>query len=473
MEKRFCDVAALWVAHSYLLDCFMVTPRCGIRSPVKRCGKSTLLDVFRCLVYKPLPTSSVTASVTFRVIEKYRPCLLIDEADMLLGSKDDSKDLYSVLNDGHRRGGQTLRNVGDDHEPRAFNTYAAVAIASIGKLLDTLTDRCVIIDLKRRKRDEPIKPFRLDRADHLTNLARQLMRWTIDHAERIAAIDPDMPSNVYNRDADNWRPLLAIADIAGKEWPKKASEAAIAACGAGDDDEGSYIELLLGDIDDLFAKREENKVEPADEIPSAALVETLVAIEGHPWAEMGRNAKPLTQNRLARMLKPVGVAPGPIGPKTDRVRGYVLKAFTEAFDRYLPGKGASRLSTRPECDEQGTSELFQSVHPTPGGQFEKCEKSSNDGLVDGCAVGKGESGEREQSPLKSGGEPEPGLPQATIRRWAEWYKDAAADQLHETGDTDRQALNAELRRRLIEEEGVFPEYVEAEFRRIEDEVFRV
>ena len=88
-------------------------------------------------------------------------------------------------------------------------------------------------------------------------------------------------------------------------------------------------------------------------------------------------------------------------------------------------------------------------------------------------VGKGESGEREQSPLKSGGEPEPGLPQATIRRWAEWYKDAAADQLHETGDTDRQALNAELRRRLIEEEGVFPEHVEAEFRRIEDEVFRV
>ena len=108
MEKRFCDVAALWVAHSYLLDCFQVTPRCGIRSPVKRCGKSTLLDIFRCLVYKPLPTSSVTASVTFRVIEKHRPCLLIDEADMLLGSKEDSKDLYSVLNDGHRRGGQTL-----------------------------------------------------------------------------------------------------------------------------------------------------------------------------------------------------------------------------------------------------------------------------------------------------------------------------------------------------------------------------
>ena len=99
-------------------------------------------------------------------------------------------------------------------------------------------------------------------------------------------------------------------------------------------DEASRLELALGDIRDVFAARKKNKVEPADEIPSAALVEALVAIEGRPWAEMGRSGKPLTQNKLARMLKPLGIAPEPIGPKTDRVRGYVLKAFTEAFDRY-------------------------------------------------------------------------------------------------------------------------------------------
>ena len=46
------------------------------------------------------------------------------------------------------------------------------------------------------------------------------------------------------------------------------------------------------------------------EIPSADLVKTLVGLEGRPWAEMGKARKPLTQNMLARMLKPHGIAPG-------------------------------------------------------------------------------------------------------------------------------------------------------------------
>ena len=39
--------AALWVVHTFLLDCFGISPRLAVRSPMKRCGKTTLLDVFR------------------------------------------------------------------------------------------------------------------------------------------------------------------------------------------------------------------------------------------------------------------------------------------------------------------------------------------------------------------------------------------------------------------------------------------
>jgi hypothetical protein len=40
---------------------------------------------------------------------------------------------------------KTLRNVGDEHEPRAFNTYAAVAFAFIGKLIDTLEPTLLLL----------------------------------------------------------------------------------------------------------------------------------------------------------------------------------------------------------------------------------------------------------------------------------------------------------------------------------------
>ena len=97
------------VGRSYLLTgLFRITPRLAVRSPMKRCGKTTLLDVISRLVLRPLPTGSVTAAALFRVVEGYRPTLLVDEADTFLSEAD---ELRGVLNSGHRKGGQVVRTV--------------------------------------------------------------------------------------------------------------------------------------------------------------------------------------------------------------------------------------------------------------------------------------------------------------------------------------------------------------------------
>ena len=179
MPEASRDACALWAAHTFLLDCTMISPRLAITSPTRGCGKTTALDVISQLVLRPLPAANVSASAIFRVVEGFRPTLLIDEADSFLR---DNEELRGVLNSGHRKGGAVLRNVGDDHEPRSFSTYGACAIALIGQLPGTLTDRSVPITLTRRKRDEAITPFRLDRVDHLVVLARKLARWTADNA---------------------------------------------------------------------------------------------------------------------------------------------------------------------------------------------------------------------------------------------------------------------------------------------------
>src|SRR5262249_39657758 len=174
------DITALWPLHTYLTDCFLVSPRLGIRSPVKGCGKTLLLDVLSRLVARPLPTANVTPAAIFRVVEAHRPTLLIDEADTFLYEND---ELRGVLN-GNRKASPVRGPVGADHEPRAFSVYTAVAIALIGLLPDTLHDRAVTIDLQRRRPNETITPFRPDRADHLDVLARMAARWAKDNAER-------------------------------------------------------------------------------------------------------------------------------------------------------------------------------------------------------------------------------------------------------------------------------------------------
>jgi putative DNA primase/helicase len=332
-------------------------------------------------VLRPLPTANVTPAALFRVIQGYRPTLLVDEADTFLYEND---ELRGVLNSGHRKGGSVLRTVGDEHEPRAFATYAPCVIALIGVLPDTLHDRAVTVDLKRRLRSEAIEPFRPDRADQLDVLARKAARWTQDNAERIAAADPAMPAGLINRAADNWRPLLAIADAAGGMWPERARKAAQASRNAEGDD-ASRLELLLGDIRVIS--------EGKFEMPSADLVKALVAMDGRPWAEMGKAGRPLTQNKLARMLKPLKITTENIRVGEEVSKGYVFKHFEEAFSRYLPPEGASEPFNRYNADEMGTSEPFQTATPKPDVADGKCEKPNNDGHCSGRTDGKGGNGD--------------------------------------------------------------------------------
>ena len=375
------DTAALWTLHTYLSDRSLVSPRLAITSPTKRCGKTTLLDVLGRLVLKPLPTAHVTPAAIFRTIEAYRPTLLIDEADTFLRDND---ELRGIINSGHRKGGSVLRTVGDDHEPRAFATYAACAIALIGRLPETLHDRAVVVALKRRLPSEAITSFRPDRAGHLDELARKAARWAKDHAEQIGEADPEMPDGVFNREADNWRPLLAIAGAAGAPWPKRA-RAALDAAHTAEDDE-SRLAMLLADIKTTFAERS------TDRLPSASLVAMLVEIEGRPWAEY-RAGKPITQNQLARALKPLGIAPQVIREGDSTPRGYTLRQFTEAFERYLAADGAFKPQQRNKRDECSTSDPFQTATRENDVAVQKREKPNNDGLCCGVAVQKGEIGQ--------------------------------------------------------------------------------
>jgi putative DNA primase/helicase len=84
-----------------------------------------LFDIIRTLVLRGISTANITAAAVFRLINKYHPCLIIDEADQFLGDK---KDLQGLLNSGHKRGDRILRVLGEDQQLRAFDIFGPVAI---------------------------------------------------------------------------------------------------------------------------------------------------------------------------------------------------------------------------------------------------------------------------------------------------------------------------------------------------------
>jgi putative DNA primase/helicase len=198
----------------------------------------------------------------------------------------------------------------------------------IGKLPSTLDDRSVHIEMRRKIPDEKVASFRLGHTPDLDELARKAARWAMDNAEALRGREPKMPSGVENRKADNWESLFAIADAVGGKWPSAIRATAVEACKSKEDDSQSI--RLLADIRDVF-----HEMNVTVNISSADLTQALVEMPDKGWSECNRG-KPLTQNGLARKLKPFGVYPKNIRIGAAVPKCYEISDFDDAFARYLP-----------------------------------------------------------------------------------------------------------------------------------------
>lgn len=345
MPDHAAHAIALWVVHSHAFESAQMTPRLAILSPEKRCGKTTVLKVLGSLVRRPLPTTNVTAAALYRTIEKYQPTLLVDEADTFLKERE---ELRGILNSGHdRKGAAVVRCCGDDIEPRRFGVWAAVALAAIGEIHDTLADRSVIIRMKRRTSEESVAPLRRKNVAELEPLPRKCARWAKDHGARLAGLEVEVPRELNDRAADNWEPLLGIADLAGGDWPSRARRAALALSVAPDEDDGSSrAQALLGDVRGIFGRNQGERMTTKD------LLKELVGLEGRPWADYGRG-KGLSAHQMAAILRRFSIQPRNIRTGTSVVKGYFVVDFAESFARYLgPEKRYSATSAEnpPDSD---------------------------------------------------------------------------------------------------------------------------
>lgn len=351
------DVLALWCAHAHCFEAFQCSPRLNISSPEKQCGKTTLRDLIALLVPRPMQTENLTVAVLFRAVQSGKPTLLADECDAWLGKNEEMRGL---LNAGHRRGGQVFRCEGDGHEVRGFEVFAPAVLCGIGALPGTLHDRSIKIGLRRAKRGEVEERFDSRRTQREVELCRKLARFCADSYSLLEECDPILPSNVFNRVADNWRPLFAIAEIAGGDWSTRASHAFAHVLTKGETDAQGEGTMLLVDIREILNETD------SERIFSRSLVEELCGLSDRPWAEANRG-RAITENWLARRLAQFGIKPKTMRIDDDRAKGYEVSDFTEAFERYLTESESSIRDTvtseqEPHSEPFSTRDNDESLH---------------------------------------------------------------------------------------------------------------
>lgn len=357
MTAAQVDVAALWAAHTHALEAADHTPYLHITAPEKRCGKSRLLEALELIAARPWRCDHTTAAALLRSVERDQPTLLLDEWDAAKGSGDEyAEAMRGLLNSGFRRGASfrlCVKGPGGEIELHDYPTFCAKAIAGIGRLPDTVADRSLTIALQRKARGEQVQPFRRREAEpDAAHLRERAEAWALQHIERLHAARPAFPDALNDRQRDVAEPLLAIADLAGGEWPQRARRALVELCtGEAAQDESVGVKLLA----DTKAVFEANC---ADRIASKDLAEALGGMEDRPWAEWGRAQKPITAPQVARQLGRHGIVPRTVRlPDGTRLKGYEHADFAEAWLRYLPPRRQGPAKPRARISR------FQTVTP--------------------------------------------------------------------------------------------------------------
>src|SRR3954447_14544333 len=218
----------LWIAHAHLMDAWESTPRIAFLSPEPGSGKTRALEISETLVPRPVEAVNVTPAYLFRKVgsDQGRPTVLYDEIDTVFGPKaKDNEEMRGLLNAGHRRGAVAGRCVvkGKTVETEEIPAYCAVALAGLGGLPDTILSRSIVLRMRRRAPRERVEPFR--RRVHAAEghaIRDRLAAWAAPVVEEAATRWPEMPPGIVDRDADVWESLLAVADLAGGEWPELA-----------------------------------------------------------------------------------------------------------------------------------------------------------------------------------------------------------------------------------------------------------
>ena len=342
LDSGAAVAVALYTMLTYIVDELQLCPMLLLRSAVKRSGKTTLLGLLLRMTYRALGVASISAAALYRVVDLLKPTLLLDEVDATLSQKTDTAEaLRGLLNAGNdRTSSRVLRCVGEDKEVVSYDAFGAKVLAGIGHIPDTMEDRAVVVELRRKMEDEKVRRFSvLDDQGEFKEIRRKLQRWASEHGKQVGAARPQIPFGLNDRASDNWSPLLAIADLAGGEWGVRARSVALELSGACRDDEQDIRFELLKDIRTIFDG------EGGDEckaITTSTLIEKLCELEEAPWSTLHRGEQ-INPRGLGRMLRPFGIVSANLKISRDAVtgkntvaKGYKRETFNDAWGRYLP-----------------------------------------------------------------------------------------------------------------------------------------
>ena len=203
-----------------------------------------------------------------------------------------------------------------------------------GWLPDTLLTRSIIIRMRRRHGDEQFNLTAVALSPRKASASGRRSRSGRERCRRRSG-GRTCPTRLPTEPPTVWESLLAVADLVGGDWPKRAREAAVALVKSSREVESSLGIRLLADLRTIFGD--------SDAMASKVILHRLCALEEAPWGDL--KGKPLSERALASRLKQYGVKSKTVRIGDATPRGYTAADLDDAWRRYLPHSSSAESAT--------------------------------------------------------------------------------------------------------------------------------
>jgi hypothetical protein len=152
-------VLGLYALATYCFETFEQFPYLVVTSPVKGCGKTRLTEVFEQVAATVVRTVGISVAALFRLIQKMKPTLIIDEAESLAGKSERAQELGAILNSGNRKNTVVPRCTGKNHELAMFSIYCPKMVCAIRDVSEPTKDRAIVLVMQKKLSSQHIERF--------------------------------------------------------------------------------------------------------------------------------------------------------------------------------------------------------------------------------------------------------------------------------------------------------------------------
>jgi len=372
---------ALWVLATYAFSLFDAFPYLAVLSPVKRCGKTRLLEVLELLCSRPWLTLPPSEAALFRYIDTVKPTLLLDEVEIFRNPKAERAQwLLAILNAGHRKGASIARCVGESNKVQKFDVYCPKAFAAIESLPDTLADRSIIIHMQRKRKTDKTQRFNLRRVSRPAKLLQEEIARLVGSEKKALreAYDQASPLEfLEDREEDLFTPVFVVCATFSPSRLGELKGCALALTGAkaeADVDDSLGLRLLK-DISQVWPEGQRY-------ISTEDLLSRLRGLAESPW----QTGVELTPRKLAWMLRPFGVTSRTVRLESGTPRGYAREDFIPCFSSYVARE--VKQVTQASIDA-GPGHFSDPKQRGSVSDVEKSVSPNNDAGCGGCCTSEG------------------------------------------------------------------------------------